>query len=610
MNLNTPWWESDQETAHSNVFKALNNITKNQTAQQDLDERHFRLYSGLPLYSAFTFSTEFESGDVKFTMNVVQACVNTLVSKITKNKVRPTFLTDGGDWGMQQQAKKLDKYVYGRFYKSKVYEETKRACRDALIFGDGFVKHWHDKDGEIHVKRVFKPCVIIDQAETLYGQEPRTIHEIRIVDKDVLKQKYPDFAKEIEEANISDIPYFVDNYEAGARLCAVVESYKVATKVSKKGVEVMVPGKHFIGISTATFLWEDFKQDKVPYKRIQYVPNAIGYFSKGVAELITGHQVEINRTLRRISRAMNLMSSPSIFIDYMSEVIDTHFNNEVGSIIKFKNNPPIYNYPQGISPVVIEWFLTVYQKAFEEVGLSQLTAQSQKPSGLDSGKALREYNDIETERYAEFAQNWEQFHLDIADAIVIHSKEIADQGGPTIVLSPEKYGALKIDFKKIKLKDSEYIMQVYPTSMLPKTPAGRLAYVQEMLGAQLLTPEEGLQLLEFPDTAELIETKNAYIDDIRYTANQIIEDSLYNPPEPYQRLDYGIAYMNSMYLKMKTRGLPTEKLDLLQKWINDALTLQESMQAPPPEQAMLEEMPTETPDLLSEELPQEITQGV
>jgi len=88
--------------------------------------------------------------------------------------------------------------------------------------------------------------------------------------------------------------------------------------------------------------------DKIPYIRLPFVPNALGYLSRGVAELITGHQVEINRTLRRISRAMNLMTSPSIFIDYMSEVIDTHFNNDVGTIVKFKDKPPIYNFPQGI----------------------------------------------------------------------------------------------------------------------------------------------------------------------------------------------------------------------------------------------------------------------
>jgi hypothetical protein len=582
MQYKTPWWEQDSEP-HKRVFETAGNIRRNQTAQEDLDERHFRLYSGLPLYSAFTFNLTFDTLDAKFTMNVVQSATNTLVSKIAKNKVRPTFLTDDGDWGMQQQAKKLTKYTYGQFYKSKVYEETKKALRDACIFGDGFVKHWHDSQGNINVKRVFKPSLIVNQAEVMYAQEPKTIYEVRVVDKGTLKEKYPDFKHEIDEASISDIPFFIDSFESNHQLAVVVEAYRVAHKtVDKEGKETLHPGKHFIGISTATFVYEDFKKEKIPYTRIQYVPNAVGYYGKGVAEIITGHQIELNRMLRRISRSMNIMSSPNILVDYMSEIIDTHFNNEVGTIIKYKGAPPAYNFPMGINPVAIDWFLTVYQKAFEELGLSQLTAQSKKPSGLDSGKALREYNDIETERFSELAQAWEQFHLDIADAIIDHSKQIADEGGDVVVLSPDKYGAQKIDFKKIKLKNSEYVMQVYPTSMLPKTPAGRLAYVQEMLAAGLLEPQEGLSLLEFPDVSEITENKNAGTDDIKWTVYTIIEDGVYNPPEPYQNLDYGIQYMNSTYLRMKSRGLPIERLDLLQKWINDALSLKEQMMPPMP----------------------------
>ena len=606
MEYEIPWWNLEEgDNVHKKVFAVAGNIRRNQTAQEDLDERHFRLYSGLPLYSAFTFNLTFDTLDAKFTMNVVQSATNTLVSKICKNKVKPTFLTDGGDWGMQQQAKKLDRYVYGQFYKMKIYEETKKAFRDSCIFGDGFIKHWHDSQGNIHCKRVFKPSLIINQAEVMFGQEPKTVYEVRIVDKLTLKQKYPEFSKEIDEASISDVPFFVDSFESNHQLAVVIEAFRAAhVTYDKEGKEVKHKGKHFIGISTATFLYEDFEQDKIPYIKLSYVPNAVGFYSKGVAEIITGHQIEINRMLRRISRSMNLMSSPNILIDYMSEIVDTHFNNEVGTIIKYKNTPPIYNFPNGINPTVIEWFILVYQKAFEELGLSQLTAQSQKPAGLDSGKALREYNDIETERFAELAQSWEQFHLDIADAIIMHSKIIADAGGEPVVLSPDKFGAQKIDFRKIKLKHSEYIMQTYPTSMLPKTPAGRLSYVQEMLASGLVTPEEGLSLLEFPDITEITENKNAYIDDIRYTAYLIINDEQYNPPEPYQNLDYGISFMNSSYLKMKTRGLPQERLDLLQKWINDALSLKERMSMPP-------EMPMEMP---VEELPLEqsldTTQGV
>ena len=154
MELQKNWWDLEKDP-HKRVFETAGNIRRNQTAQEDLDERHFRLYSGLPLYSAFTFNLTFDTLDAKFTMNIVQAATNTLVSKIAKNKVRPSFLTDDGDWGMQQQAKKLSKYVYGQFYKSKVYEESKKALRDSRICRDGFIKHRHDAQGNIHLKKEF-----------------------------------------------------------------------------------------------------------------------------------------------------------------------------------------------------------------------------------------------------------------------------------------------------------------------------------------------------------------------------------------------------------------------------------------------------------------------
>ena len=589
MEINRQWWDESSEV-HKAVFKAAGNIRKNQTALEDLQERHFRLYSGLPLYSAFTFNLAFDQMDAKFTMNVVQSATNTLVSKITKNKIKPTFLTDGGDWGMQQQAKKLDKYIFGQFYKLKVREEAKKAFRDACIFGDGFIKHWHDDQGQIHIRRVFNPCILIDQAETLYGQEPKTVYEIRIVEKDVLKEKYPDYKLEIDEASISDVPFFIDSFESSHNLVVVLEAFRVKI-VNGKQVKM---GKHFIGISTATFIHEDYDFEEIPYIPMQFMPNAIGFYSKGVAEMITGHQVEINRTLRRLSRSMNLMSSPHILVDYMSDIVDTHFNNEVGNIIKYKNTPPVFNFPQGVSPVVVEYLLMMYQKAFEEVGLSQLSAQSKKPEGLDSGRALREYNDIETERFAELAQNWEAFHLKIADAIIKHSVKIREAGGKVVVLSPNKYGAEKIDFKDIKLKDSEYIMQAYATNLLPKEPAGRLQFVQELIGMQILDPEEGAELLEFPDVSEAMAIKSATRNDIKNVAFLIIDKGDYLPPEPYQNLDFGIQYFNSMYSHMKIKGLPQERLDLLQRWINDALALKAELTPPEPvmpEVPMMEQPP-------------------
>ena len=76
-----------------------------------------------------------------------------VVSKITKNKPKPTFLTDGADWELQQKAKKLTKFCEGVFYGAKVYQEATKAFIDACIFGTGAVKFFAC-DGEIKCERV------------------------------------------------------------------------------------------------------------------------------------------------------------------------------------------------------------------------------------------------------------------------------------------------------------------------------------------------------------------------------------------------------------------------------------------------------------------------
>ena len=40
MEYKTPWWEQDSEP-HKRVFETAGNIRRNQTAQEDLDERQF-----------------------------------------------------------------------------------------------------------------------------------------------------------------------------------------------------------------------------------------------------------------------------------------------------------------------------------------------------------------------------------------------------------------------------------------------------------------------------------------------------------------------------------------------------------------------------------------
>ena len=97
--------------------------------------------------------------------------IDTIVSKVTKNKPKPTFLTDGGDWDLQQKAKKLTKYCEGIFYSTNMYREATRAFTDACIFGTGAVKFFKE-DNEIKAERVLIDELKTDESESFTVSPP------------------------------------------------------------------------------------------------------------------------------------------------------------------------------------------------------------------------------------------------------------------------------------------------------------------------------------------------------------------------------------------------------------------------------------------------------
>jgi hypothetical protein len=101
------------------------------------DQQHSRieqLISGTRLYGQADFnffgsslsrtsSYNNNPGTQRISFNLCSSVIDTLTASIAKNKVIPTFVTEGGVWGMQQKAKKLSKFTEGMFYEQDVHEK-------------------------------------------------------------------------------------------------------------------------------------------------------------------------------------------------------------------------------------------------------------------------------------------------------------------------------------------------------------------------------------------------------------------------------------------------------------------------------------------------------
>jgi hypothetical protein len=143
----------------------------------------------------------------------------------------------------------------------------------------------------------------------------------------------------------------------------------------------------------------------------------------------------------------------------------------------------------------------------------------------------------------------------------------------------------------VEAKKSEYVIQAWPVSLLPKTPEGRLSFVSDLLQAQMVSPEMGRKLMNMPDLEAFFSLANAAVDDVEAAIERML-DGNYERPEPYQELSMAESTVQSAYLRGRAAGQTDEELDPLLRYLSDvddmqqeaaqAQAAQAASMAPPP----------------------------
>jgi hypothetical protein len=334
---------------------------------------------------------------------------------------------------------------------------------------------------------------------------------------------------------------------------------------------------------------DSWERDEFPFAFIHWTSRLLGFWGQGLAEQLTGIQVEINRLLRNIQQQMHL-ATPKVFVESGSKISKAHINNEIWGVIEYAGTPPQFFVPKTVSGEIFSHLDRLFNRAYEIAGVSQLAAGAKKPAGLESGVALREFQDIESERFLMVAKAYEQLFLDAAAQMVDIAREVSAKGESFEVISHGDDDIEKIKWSDINLEHDEYVMKVYPTSLLPTTPAAKLQKVIEMLQAGMLTQQEARALLDYPDLEAVNSMATASQEIFTMMIERILEKGIYQPPEPYMNLSMGIAMMQSAYLRAKINQVPETRLDLFRRFIEDSIGLLARMQAqaapPPPMEAM------------------------
>ncbi len=568
----SPWWdEKNADKAASMLLTSAAYLKESQGYRYRQAAAYARLYGNQSLYSFA--GTNISKMDQTYglpqerpTFNLIQSVVDTLVSRISQNRPAPVFLTDNSDYKQRNLAKKLNNFIQGEFYQTKAYELGAIALRDALVEGTGVIHVFETQDNKVGLERVLLTELLIDPNEAMYG-EPRQLYRLKLIDRDVLHAMFPEHRDKIDIAAKAYPDNSADSSKSVSDLVLVVEGWHL------KSGEKANDGRRTIGISSGSLLDEKWTKKRFPFTFVHYSPRLLGFWAQGVAEQLMGTQMELNSILFTISRAIKLVGVPRVFQDEASKVTSAAHNNEIGVIVKYRGTKPSYEVAPCNAPELYKERDKLIEYGFQQSGVSALQASSQKPAGLDSGTALRTYDDIATDRFAALARRYDNLFIDLTYQIVDLAKDICERDDKYQTVYPNKNGTKEINLKKADLIQDTFIVQCFTQSSLPKDPAGRRQQVIEDVQAGMITIQEGRRLLDYPDLEQVERLANAAEERILQVLDEIVEDSKYTAPDQFTDLTLAtqlvVQYIN-LYSQCK---LEDSKKDLLEQYFNDIQTI-------------------------------------
>jgi hypothetical protein len=575
-SIDVRWWRKPADEAHQ-ICDVVSRMLSRQDGFSALRQVNASLYGGVEQGSSFTAAEVQGSVNDRLSINIIRSIVDTVVSRVaSKSQPKCTVLSEG-KWDLRRKAKKLDKAIYGAMKNGGAYRLGPLVMRDACVFGQGAIKVF-EHDGDVAYERVMPGDLFVDSRESRYG-DPRSIYQVRRVDKAVLADMFPSHATEINEASsslsVSELSDDVVGMESFEDHVQVVEAWHLpSSKAAKDGV-------HAIAINGLTLLHEAWDRPRFPFAVLRWDMPLEGWHGTGLVQELCGIQLEINDLLSRVKEAHALIVG-KWFVERSSQVNKMHLNDDPAAIVDYSGTPPAYVTPPTIAPEVYGHLERLIGKAYEVSGISQLAATQQKPAGLNSGTALRAYHEQQSERFLHKFAMFEDFFLDVAKLSLDAMRDIAKDGNYKVKVSSKNY-LETIDFKANALEESSFELRIEPSSQLPQTLGGKLEFIEEMAKTGVMQPDELLDMLDSPDTELLVKRKNTTRDAVEADIEHMAETMEQRAPEPEYVMPVAARVALELYAQMRIAGAPDELLIMVRDYMD---AIRAAMAPPPPPQAL------------------------
>ena len=491
--------------------KSLRNYrlyTYSSTVTLDLSESEIVGY-----YQRGTFNIEDDTTSA-IQENIIGSCIETLCSKIASQKVRPFFNTVNGTFKEMQIARQAQTYFDQLYDERNVTKVVVDAFKSACIFDKGIVKITGDC---ISCRLPWN--VFADPREVTYKNLTRIAEKLPKTPGRLLKIKYGIKA----DYNLDYTVYeYYDTLEH-IKAVYVVELDKVIT--------------------------EKWEPEVLPYIFIYYSDPIKGNTSQSVVDQLYGIQMQIDEILNVVKDSVQMNPGMTLLVPRSANIKTNMLSNRTGQIIQYdpipnqSTSPITWATSDIISPQFIQVLDKLKNDAYEIVGISQLSATSQKPEGLNSGVALATMEDIESDRFETQLNSVIRLYIDIAKACL-------DIFPPDMEVLPPDITRANIKWGDIVAARNNMKIQFSAANSLSKDPSEKLKQLTALAQAGVIPQSHIATLMELPDLQSGYNIANNAINAV-YT---FIDDVL----------QYGVPDFIPEYL-------PTDKGGLLETEITNTI---------------------------------------
>lgn len=469
-------------------------------------------------------------------INIIKSCIDTLVSKISQQKVRPFFSTINGTFNDIKICKQQQHYFDQTFDELGVNKTVSDQFRDACLFDTGCI-YVNPDNGTIN--RQFPWQVYILPAERQYGKLTRCYIE----QKDYPVQLLPDAIRDKVTKSYHYVTYgvYYDTYNK----CKAYYIPEISTTITSS----------------------EFESDMVPVIMLYYSSPVTGTSSLSIVDQLNDIQTEINILMDKIKTASQLNPQNTIVLPEGSNIKAEQVNNRIGNVLTYRQAPGVTTpvsvmTPQFLNEQYMKTVQILKEQAYEIVGISQLSAQSSKPSGLNSGVALTTMEDIESDRFETQLNQVIRAYVDITRVCI----NVFPQGDKIL---PTDRMRQNITWNDILKESKKMTIQYSGASALSKDPSTKIQQIQTLAQQGLIPQSKVAQLLDIPDLENAYGLANNQIDAVSEIIDECINKKDFDPNQipdyvPYNMLkDEIISTQLSLRASGKDNSEEIGKLDEL-----------------------------------------------